>query len=135
MQKRPCEWKALQRSQRRAGPSITNKAPNNGPVALEVVRPDPGIPMRSAGTSAGERMPSGPSGEIFSYAAVTFSGMCLEVAADILPPPSFPSASQHLSLNPFSFSLFCLELPHAGNQGRDAINRIWALWKSASRSG
>lgn len=119
-----------------AGSGPTNAAaPDNSPVALEVVRPDPGIPMQSAGTSTGKRMLSGPLGEILSYAAVALSGMCLEVAADISPPRSFPSTSQHLSLNHFSFSLFCLELPHAGNQGRDAINRIWALWKSASRSG
>lgn len=52
-----------------------------------------------------ERMPSGPSRDILSCAAVAFSGMCSEVAADISPPPAFPSTSQHLSLDPFSFSL------------------------------
>lgn len=134
MQQWLCEGKALQHTQHRAGPSVINAAaPDNSPGALEVVRPDPGIPMQSAGIGGEDAV--GTIGEILSYAAVALSGMCLEVAADISPPRSFPSKSQHLSLNPFSFSLFCLELPHAGNQGRDAINRIWALWKSASRSG
>lgn len=102
----------MQCSQHRAGPSIGTVASNYIPVALEVVCPGPGIPMPSAGTSTGERMPWGPSEETSSYAAVALSGMCLEVAAHIFPPPFFPSTSQHLSLNPFSFSFLLGSLPY-----------------------
>lgn len=98
-----------------AGPSITDTAPSS-PVAVEVVRPDAGVPIGSAGTSAGQRMPLGPSGEMLSCAAVTVSD--LEVATDISPPPFFPSTSQHLSLNPFFFLSFLLGAPPCRHPGK-----------------